>query len=275
MNLQYLSLRPNDGHLIPAADEVGHITCLQLFLSNRQDCINVGLLLQRMPSVTSLSITLSTPYLGNFGGDKSAAGREVISALFGPDYATQPHAKLKRLRITSISFQSAGTILPTVVPLDQLEHLHLSQCQDTEPLYESLSQLNLSMKSFCDMSNNSLGREAMRAFLKLLSPVQKLRASDELYMHGGDRFDWSTLVSHAPELRFLEVADCRSDPDEPFMDEKTTLPAFRTFCSHASRLQQLSMIGPSIEPETWDCTLGLNAFLVSLNCGRLAKIWSC
>jgi hypothetical protein len=173
-----------------------------------------------MTSVTSLSITLSTPYLGNDRGDRCAAGREVISALFGLDYATQPHAKLKRLRITSISFQSAGEILPTVVSLDQLEHLHLSQCQDTEPLYESLSQLNLSMKSFCDMSNNSLGREAMRAFLKLLSPVQKLRASDELYMHGGDRFDWSTLVSHAPELRFLEVADRRSAPDEPSWTRK-------------------------------------------------------
>jgi 3D (Asp-Asp-Asp) domain-containing protein len=43
----------------------------------------------------------------------------------------------------------------------------------------------LSMKSFCDMSNNSLGREAMRAFLKLLSPVQKLQEDGIVHDCGG------------------------------------------------------------------------------------------
>jgi hypothetical protein len=263
LNHLQLSCQSKTDRLIPAIDEVNHVTCLQLYLSNRQDCTTAGLLLGRMSSVTSLSITLKAPALDSSMGNAYSAGREVINTLFPPDYATHPRAKLKRLRIASMSFHSAGTILPTVIPLNELKHLHLLKCADTERLYESLAQLTLTLLSFCDERCASLDEGAMDTFLKSLAPLQKLRIISQISAVGFEKFAWSTLLPHAPELRCLEVGDYRPRNSESFMETRRTVPAFQTLCDRTSGLQYLSMLGPAIERYDWKSTCGLDAFLVS------------
>lgn len=48
------------------------------------------------------------------------------------------------------------------------------------------------------------------------------------------------------------------------MRKKRTLPEFQAFCKSATRLQQLYMLGPKIEMETWESYRGLDVFLVRI-----------
>lgn len=264
MNHQYLSLRSSVQALIPPADEVSNITCLQLFLRNRKDCRNSALLLERMTSLTSLSIKLECDLLDHSMGCRCATGQEVVNTLFGAGYATSPRARLRRLRIESMSFRYAGAILPTVLPLDQLEYLHLLSCSRTDRLYESLSQLDLTLQSFCDEHYSSVHGGAMVSFLRSLAPLEKLRVTRNVRTDGHEESAWSEIMPHASKLRCLEVGDHEPPTDASFFNTRRTLPEFWAFCRTASNLEQLSMLGPQIESTTWDSARGLNVFLVSL-----------
>ena len=217
-----------------------------------------------MPSVTSLSIKLNNPRLDLTMGGKGEVGNRVVSKLFDSASPSHSHQKLKRLRIERMSFKTAGSTLPTMLPLDDLEHLFLFSCSHTDRLCENISHLNLRLKSYCDLRAHKTSYPgAYDTFLKSLQSLHKLRLScDGVDVDDWHPCDWPALLPHASELRCLDLRD--SDPSLPFLAAtRGSLTGFRSFCMTASHLQQLSINGPSLREETWDMPRGLDAFLVS------------
>lgn len=195
-------------------------------------------------------------------GGASETGREVVKTLFPPGYANTLRAKLRRLRIEFMSIRLAGAILPNVVPLDELKHLHLLRCNETDHFCDSLSRLNLTLESFCDEYSESTQLGMMEAFLTALHPLQELRVTSWRYSLGSERFDWPSLMPHAADLQRLEVCDHTPFRSGPFVATTRTLSTFKAFCERASSLQQLSMLGPAIEKIYWKSAHGLDAYLV-------------
>lgn len=262
-NYQYHSLKSTISMFTPSSDELSHVTCLQLYLRSRKDCRNARTLLERAVCVTSLAIELSVETLDFGSGRGQEAGRHVINTLFSSKNATHIGLKLRRLRIRSMAFCDAGTILPTVLPCEGLEHLHLLNCSHTDRLCESLSQLKLSLRSFCDEGHDAHRGDHHAAFLKSLPPLQTIRLTGyyRLATMGHEGSPWPVFVPHASSLRCLEIGECYLNQNS--ITSKGKVPAsFEEFCASASNLQQLSITGPEIEKSTWAATGGLHAVLV-------------
>lgn len=267
LNYQHHSLPLTARILTPAFDEVSHVTCLQLFLRNGRDCDIAKQLLDHMPLVTSLSIKLSRACLDRTMGGKGETGRAVVNKIFGSANPSDRRLKLKRLRIEWMSFKSAGIILPTLLPLEKLEHLHLFKCRYTSRLFESLTELKLRLVSVCDQRaySNGPSLNILDVFLKSMQPqLRKLRLSRDCRSNGGFKTcDWPSLVPHAHELRCLELDDWKPGTQNAlFSETRRSLSGFSEFCDGASQLQQLSMNSPGLEEVYWDKRDGLQDFLV-------------
>jgi hypothetical protein len=79
----------------------------------------------------------------------------------------ETRARLASKSSTHFSGHSSGTILPAAVQLNDLKHLHVLQCIHADRLYESLSQLNLTIESFCDGGYGTRDDGAFKIFLKI------------------------------------------------------------------------------------------------------------
>lgn len=220
-------------------------------------------LLNHMPLLTELDIKHTPVHPPE---DASEAGRRVINDLFDPTSASRRHQKFKRLRIEDMSFEVAGAILPTVLPLGNLEHLHLIRCRYTNRLCESIAQLQLCLRSFHNQSSHEDPRTGvMDAFVKSLRDLRGLRLSRRSFGTGGyETCDFASLLPHAHELRYLELDDY--EPwEEVFTNTRRSLTDFSTFCSRASQLQQLALQSPSLAEVNWKAPHGLQDFLVRLS----------
>lgn len=252
---------------MPTSDEVSHVSCLQVVLKNERDCDIAGQLLSYMPLVTSVGITLSSAWLDHTMGDQSEVGCKVLNKIFGPSDTSHDRLKVRVLRIQGISFRSAGVVLPTVLPLETLEHLHLFSCKYTSRLCESLAKLQLHLKVFCDQRAYNPPRPGtVDAFLKSLRCLRVLRLSrDWRSLSDFEPCDWPSLLPCAHELRSLDLNEYKPGPDAVlFLDTRRSLPGFQTFCDRASQLQQLSMRSPGLEKTYWGANHGLDAVLASL-----------
>ena len=258
---------PTARPLTPTSDEVSHISCLQVVLKNERDCDIAGQLFSRMPLVTNVSITLSNASLDHKMGDQREAGCKVLNKIFGSTNTSHGRLQVRVLRIQGISFRSAGAVLPTVLPLEGLEQLHLFSCKYTSRLCESLAELKLHLKVFCDQRAYNPPRPGtVDAFLKSLGHLRILRLSrDWRSLSDFESCDWPSLLPCAHELRMLDLNEHKPGPDGVlFLDTRRSLPGFQTFCDRASQLQQLSMRSPGLEKFHWDATHGLEAVLESL-----------
>lgn len=263
INYQYHSLKSTISMFTPSSDELNHVTCLQIYLRSEKDCRNARILLERAVCVTSLEIELSRETLDFDVGRGQEVGRYVINTLFSSKNATLTGLKLRRLRIRSMSFCDAGTILPTVLPCEELEYLHLLSCSNTDRLCESLSHLKLSLRSFCDENHNAHRDDSHATFLKSLPPLQTVRLTGSycLATLGHEGFPWPVIVPHASSLRCLEIDEYYAHQNRVASMGKIH-PSFREFCASASNLQQLSIPGPEIERSAWAATGGLHVMLV-------------
>jgi hypothetical protein len=262
INHQYHSLKSCVGSFAPTSDELRHVTCLQVFLRNQEDCYNARMILEHTVRVTVLEIELSNEKLSFGSSGAGQVGREVVNTLFESNNAAHQVPKLQVLRIRHMSFSKAGTILPTVLTCNELRHLHLLSCSHTDRLCESLSQIKLNLQSFCDMGYGAHCEDAHTIFLKSLSCLQTLRFTG-YYRATSSRhgeYPWPMITSQAPSLRCLEI-DLVSR-DSGTSNEPKILRSFAAFCASASNLQQLSIAGPEIERSTWSSAHGLLALLV-------------
>jgi hypothetical protein len=229
-------------------------------LKNGRDCDIAGQLFSRMPLVTNVAITLSNELLDLTMGDKDETGREVINKIFSPSNSDDTRLQVKILRIEGMSLKSAGPVLPTI--------LHMFRCRYTSRLCESLAELNLHLKVFCDQrAYNTPSHGIVDTFLKSLQYLRVLRLSrDWRSLCDYESCDWPSLLPCAHELRSLDLDEHKPGPDGVlFLDTRRSLSGFQTFCGRASCLQQLSMRSPGLEKIHWDATHGLEAVLVSLH----------
>lgn len=274
VNYQYHSLKSAIDPFFPSMDELSHVTLVQVLLRDKKDCRNAGMLLEQTVSVTNLSIELNNDALDYGIGRRGEAGREIVNTLFASSKAAHHGLKLRRLRIRRMSFFDAGTTLPTVLQCDTLEHLHLRQCGHADRLCESLSQLNLTLRSFTDEGHDVQREDAHAMFLKSLSPLQSLHLTGLYHAatKGYEGFPWPMMINHAPSLRCLEIKELF--PDHIATTSNNEIPlSFEAFCASASNLQQLSMAGPEIEKDTWASADGLRALLVGRTPLCLLSYW--
>jgi len=264
-------------YLAPSTDELSTVTCLQLYLGTKLDCRRAGMLIECMQHMTSLAIHIDEERLPTSMGGSEDSGLTVIRTLF----IGKPHARrcpnLKALRIESMWFSSAGEVLPTLLDLDTLEHLQLSGCNQSNRFYESLSQLQLKLRSFSDeLSCNGHTRGlhlpagsqgSTSAFLSSLKSIQKFRIRGTPCDSGTESFDWAALASNSSSIRVLEMTDHRGNG--PFSEDSTALPGFRTLCENAAQLQQLAICGPEVDPRYWNSPHGLKVLIVSCSFSRV------
>jgi hypothetical protein len=266
-NHQYHSLPSTARSLTPTFDEIGHISCLQVLLRNGRDCDIAGQLYSHMPLVKNMTITLNDDRLDGTMGGKGETGRGVIDKIFGSPDTSHARAKIRNLRLEGMSLKSAAVILPALLPLDELEHLHLLRCRYTSRFCESLAELNLCLKAFCDQqAYNVRSPGTMDAFLNSLRCLRTLRLSRDWRSSSDfESCDWPSLLPCASELLSLDLDDHEPGPDGVlFLDTRRSLPGFRVFCDRASQLQQLAMRSPGLEETHWNAPHGLKAFLVKL-----------
>jgi hypothetical protein len=236
-------------------------------LKNGRDCDIAGQLFSHMPLVTTVAITLSNEWLDHTMGGKGETGCKVINKVFSSANTINNRPKLKVLRIEGMSLKSAGVSLPTILPLEGLQQLHLFRCRYTSRLCESLTELKLRLKVFCDQrAYNTPSPGTVDAFLSSLRYLRVARLSrDWRSLSDFEPCDWPSLLPCANELRTLDLDEHKPGPDGVlFQDTRRSLPGFQTFCGRASQLQQLSMRSPGLEKNHWGAAHGLEAILVSL-----------
>jgi hypothetical protein len=265
-------------HITPSTDELSTVTCLQLYLGTKQDCRRGGMLIERMQHMTSLAIHLDEERLPkSLGTGYEGSGLAVIRTLFIGKTLARRCPNLKALRIESMWFASAGDVLPTLLDLGRLEHLQLSGCNQTNRLYESLSQLQLTLRSFTDeLSCNGHyqgllipagSHSSTSAFLSSLKFLNKFRMRGTPCDSGTETFDWAALAANASSIRILEMTDHRGNgpfskgSSLPF-SQGTALLGFRALCDNATQLRQLSICGPEVDASDWDSSHGLKRLIV-------------
>lgn len=271
VNYQYHSSMSGLLHITPSNDELGKVTCLQLYLGTKQDCRRAGMLIARMQHMSSLAIHLDEERLPkSMASELEATGLAVLRTLFVGTHRARRCPNLKALRIESMWFESSGEVLPTLLDLDRLEHLQLVGCNQISYLYDSLSQLQLKLLSFsdelsCEGHEGALllpeGPEgSTSAFLGSLKTLRKFRLRGTQCDQSPETFDWTALAANASSLCILEMTDFRGNG--PFTKGSTALPGFRALCENATQLQQLSICGPEIHESDWNSGHGLDVLLV-------------
>lgn len=174
LNFQYHSSSISAGALVPMADEVSHVTCLHVALGTMQDYQTARLLVDRMTSVTRLTITMDCRT--TLHSIHIAACHEVVNTMLASGTAFRQGGKLRRLRLQGMESHKIGKTLPTILPFNDLTHLHLDCCSSTNVLCGTLSQLNLNLQSFRDEYLDNMPRPgAVDGFLRSLSPLRQSR----------------------------------------------------------------------------------------------------
>jgi hypothetical protein len=262
---------------MPQGNELAHVTTLQLYLQQLDDCERAGVLIERAPGIKTLAIEFEHR-LGSFkkSGRPSAYGpfrwereiaRDIALKLFQSVNSATPRAGLESLRIKSLPLNELLLILPGKLPLRNLKHLHLNRCRQVGPFIRMMTQLGVDLVSYhVDFQSEAQGiRELNEALLHQMTSPKRMHISSM-----GDMLcDWAVVTAHASNLLSFSIDDGNFDD---FLDNPTGAPfvphrsmsGFFGFCSAASSLEQLVISSPSIESERWDDPAGFTSFLVSI-----------
>jgi hypothetical protein len=259
-NYQYHQ-HPQPGPRVLAANSAISVRSVELLLVQPIDFSNAGRLLGCTTSVNDVAISV----------DKCAAAarmnmttNDMFNALF---YAAEG-IPLKRLRLQGITFEADN--LPAVLPLGRVEYLHMIDCKNIGHFHANFSARRLTKDSRRDESSNfhTVGARPDGHSSDFITPLRTFhimssRPARRTFFYP---VSWLSLCEHASELECLGTDDgtpiC---PDSsPLPSGPTPMLGFGAFCQNASRLEQLSIHSPGIEPEHWDSADGLNGMLVSL-----------
>lgn len=204
-------------------------------------------------------VCANTPALRNLDLDFGASQREgsgeccedgklFFSKLLSQETTTHQLPKLKTLRVANVCLMSAGNLLPTLLKLENLEHLQLIICLDVYPLLQSLGSLHLSLSSLCieDCKTDSWDSDyGVDDFIRSLQSLKRIM----LRFYGvaaSDVFDWSSLRQHATSIECLRIEDTdvsNGPPDQPIYGAQ---PFIR-----APNLEQLALSSLDIEDGEW------------------------
>jgi hypothetical protein len=259
-NYQY-HLDTQSNPRVLAANSAISVRSLEFLLVQPIDFSNADRLLGYTTSVDNVAISI----------DKYAAAvrmnmttNDMFNALF---HATEGIPS-RRLRLQGITFEADD--LPAVLPLGRVEYLHMIDCENIGHFHANFSARRLTKDSRRDESSNfhTVGARPDGHSSDFITPLRTFhimssRPARRTFFYP---VSWLSLCEHASELECLGTDDgtpiC---PDSsPLPSGPTPMLGFGAFCQNASRLEQLSIHSPGIEPEHWDSADGLNGMLVSL-----------
>jgi hypothetical protein len=148
----------NQPHLMPQGNELAHVTTLQLYLQQLDDCERAGILIDRAPGIKTLAIELenilnSFKRSGGPGVYRSSrsvreVARDIALKLFQSVNSTTPRAGLESLRIRSFRLDELLLVLPEKLPLQDLKHLNLNRCFRVAPFIRMLTRLGVDLVSY-------------------------------------------------------------------------------------------------------------------------------
>jgi hypothetical protein len=222
--------------IAPAADELAHVTCLQIYFSlDDYDQIDrANLILARTPALQYLDIELE-----NCDFDEQStccdSGAGVVRGMFRSRINAGQPTKLKSLRIASMCLLHAGTLLLNIVDFSALEHLQFIHCIDIDPFLRTLIPFNLNLSSLLieGVHRWDTAEFAVSEFIRSVKPLKNL----SLKFSGIDYSqDW-VLRPHYSSLESLRI-----DAD-PLM-HPITLKFKGTPCPN---LEQLALFGFKLE----------------------------
>lgn len=264
-NYQYRSSEePNMMDVIPLADELKHLSTIELLLRNRHDCTIAGELLQRTRRLQHLSIGFSAFKLDGSLGTESETTLAAINDLFGSSRKGRSNSQLTTLHLERMDFAGAGVIIPTLTDLRELKHLRLYKCRGARYLMEALTQMRMPLTSLSLDSINVSEVNVLKAFLQsvtLPGNLSRLRLAGNMYLSKDQHGILDALIDLAPKLKSLALEDG--------VDVYSLVPGGRpgdvkmlSLCKSLKVLEQLSLHVPDIETP-FDEEFGLDRVLVS------------
>jgi len=242
--------------VIPIANELKHVTTLQIWLKDREDCTVAGKLLQRARHTQNIAIAFNSVALDKRLGTPPEAAVAALDTLFAQCRKNKPGLQLLAVRLEGLDLGIAGAILPTLTDLRGLRRLQIERCQAFDKLLEALTQTQLPLNSLVVTSRFYAGDlQVLKTFLD--SPtgphvLEKLRLTAGLGHVSIDCGIIESLITLGPARKVLELHDIKHSSalfDGGQYDDMKVLSLFTAL----SNLEQLSIQVPKIERPFYRC----------------------
>ncbi|KAK3636931.1 hypothetical protein LTR56_012591 [Elasticomyces elasticus] len=269
--LHHMSTAPT-ANISPDADDFKHVSNVQLYIGSRNDCARANLLLQNIPGVNSLEISVSSEIEKAW---RKSADMWAMRRVLGID-AAHPRGNInirpRRLRLKQLKLERAARDLADVIDLGHVEHWALEKCHATHALFAELREHRPSLKSIATIrlreeENNPAAYNLLLWCAKGLEVV-KLSAGDST---ATDSCDYAAIGRHGQTLHTLYVDDM-FDEAEVFSNEfhDRSFADFKEMCKACRKLQQLAVWAPLAHHEWW---FDKEGFLDMLGClAHLSKL---
>lgn len=253
-------------YVAPHAHTLVHITFLQLFLKQPEDCECAGVLINRATRVKGLAIEISYDFkrkltIPRYAPHLRAQRLEAIRALFGSVDANVPRLALESLSIKWFPLGEMAEVLATKLPLQNLKHLQLNQCPKQQELVGRLVQMRVNLVTYRLHACDEQGLESRNeSLLELMtSPTKIVITSPKLLLR-----NWATLSARSHALRTLKIRDEGYDNYSIYLVLHRSMRDFSDFCGATSSLEQLDVTCPAIEAVRWEEPEGFVKMLVSI-----------
>lgn len=238
--------------LTPRADELAHVTSLQIFLPREEwEHLNqAGSIIDRTPALRSLDLELER--CGIFDRHNCCdSAFAIVKIMLRSRGENKRPLMLKTLRITSMCLRLSGHLL--LESLRELENLQLIRCRDIDSFLRELSTLRLSLSSVCiDKPSVALDHSgsAVGDFLLSLTSAKRiiLRLPSDAFP---GRSVWQALQQHASSIECLSIEEISPDGIPRCICRLFDLTSHTEMLMQAPRLEQLAFSGFDFEAGWW------------------------
>jgi hypothetical protein len=223
-------------------------------------------IITRTPNITKLSIIFDRFWLPHLQETHAEACRRSIETLF--TIATNPSQfpRLRSLSLRDFGLEQLGPVLSKSVDFKTLEELRFVRCGDVANMLSSLRLQQVDWKMLhieeeaCISDNGELKSLLQTMVAPKVLSIGRDRSNAAHF--GGGELCWTDLMLHSPTLKSLRLNIEKAD-GRPFHDRHgKKLADFHELCKSASNLEQLALMTPHIEEQTWEEKDGFSAFLV-------------
>ncbi|KAK5740898.1 hypothetical protein LTR17_004252 [Elasticomyces elasticus] len=240
-------------NISPDADDFKHVNNVQLYIGSRNDCARANLLLQNIPGLSSLEISVSCDIEKAW---RNSADMWAMRRILGIDEG-HPKGNIKirprRLRLKLLKLERVAGDIANVIDLGHVEHWALEKCHGTYALFARLRERRPTFKSITnirsrDEENNPTAYNLLLRCTKGLEVI-RMSAADST---ARDTCDYAAIARHGDTLHTLYVDDLL-DEAEVFSDEyhDRSFADFKEMCKACKKLQQLAVWAPLAHHEWW------------------------
>ena len=248
------------------------ITSVRLNIRTDIECRQAASILRCTPDITELFIEFLIPaFLGYHQSTYAERCRARAHMLFRPDEVISQSPRLRCLFVKHFALKLVAPILSQSMDLSKLEEVRLVDCHFVGHMLLSLSLEQVDWKVlYIDEAECSNDRGKLKSFVQTMNAPRTLafgRQYTHYYEEEGDETHelcWKDYTLHSSTLKSLR-ANIEHTGGGPFSNRSgNNVADFDDFCKSASNLDQLAVISPDIEEESWHEEHGFSTFLVSI-----------